>query len=471
MAAGSPHEIRSARCGKHRELLTRAGSVAEDRIDRAAAARNDDMARAPDMAPIETARTLTRALNHGCHCITLDRAALLRALEAETGEPGLWDLLATSHAHLFSATPLFVAGEDVDLMHAVVRAIEAAARLPGYVEAALARAPEIARFDPGTAGAFMGYDFHLDADGPKLIEVNTNAGGAFLNALLARAQWACCGETAPENAVPPPGRFEDAVWGMFETEWRRQCGAGTPASVAIVDDEPHSQFLYPEFLLARRFFEARGVAATVVDPRALSIENGRLLAEGRPIDLVYNRLVDFALEQPEHATLRAAYLAGMAVVTPNPRVHALLSDKRNLVALSDPARLAAWGLDPASVALLADALPRTVEVAPENADDLWQQRRTLFFKPAAGYGSKAAYRGDKLTKGVWSRIVEGGYVAQRFAPPGARAVTADAAAPLKSDLRLYSYQGEVLLMAARLYQGQTTNFRTPGGGFAPVFRV
>jgi hypothetical protein len=29
----------------------------------------------------------------------------------------------------------------------------------------------------------------------------------------------------------------------------------------------------------------------------------------------------------------------------------------------------------------------------------------------------------------------------------------------------------VLLLAARLYQGQTTNFRTPGGGFAPVVVV
>ena len=40
---------------------------------------------------------------------------------------------------------------------------------------------------------------------------------------------------------------------------------------------------------------------------------------------------------------------------------------------------------------------------------------------------------------------------------------------LKVDLRNYVYDGEVLLIAARLYQGQTTNFRTPGGGFAPVF--
>jgi hypothetical protein len=40
---------------------------------------------------------------------------------------------------------------------------------------------------------------------------------------------------------------------------------------------------------------------------------------------------------------------------------------------------------------------------------------------------------------------------------------------MKADLRAYVYQAHVQLLAARLYQGQTTNFRTPGGGFAPVF--
>jgi hypothetical protein len=47
-------------------------------------------------------------------------------------------------------------------------------------------------------------------------------------------------------------------------------------------------------------------------------------------------------------------------------------------------------------------------------------------------------------------------------------VAADAPA-LKFDLRNYVYDGEVQWVAARLYQGQTTNFRTPGGGFAPVY--
>ena len=41
----------------------------------------------------------------------------------------------------------------------------------------------------------------------------------------------------------------------------------------------------------------------------------------------------------------------------------------------------------------------------------------------------------------------------------------------KVDVRLYTYQAQPLLVAARIYQGQTTNFRTPGGGFAPVLIV
>ncbi|HEX6736206.1 MAG TPA: hypothetical protein VF096_15465, partial [Azonexus sp.] len=93
-----------------------------------------------------------------------------------------------------------------------------------------------------------------------------------------------------------------------------------------------------------------------------------------------------------------------------------------------------------------------------------------FFKPAAGFGSRAAYRGDKLTKRVFEDILQGGYIAQEIAPPSEHPVLVeDESRVMKADIRAYVYQGRVQLFAARLYQGQTTNFRTPGGGFAPVF--
>ena len=56
-------------------------------------------------------------------------------------------------------------------------------------------------------------------------------------------------------------------------------------------------------------------------------------------------------------------------------------------------------------------------------------------------------------------------------PSGRRLAVAGEAVDLKLDLRNYVYGDTVQLVAARLWQGQTTNFRTPGGGFAPVLEV
>jgi len=113
-----------------------------------------------------------------------------------------------------------------------------------------------------------------------------------------------------------------------------------------------------------------------------------------------------------------------------------------------------------------------VLVTNDNSQVLWEARKKLFFKPAGGHGSKAVYRGDKLTKGMWAEIIRGGYVAQDFAAPSERMIKLDGTAERrKTDVRLYTYDGQILLTAARLYQGQTTNFRTPGGGFAPVFVI
>ena len=122
------------------------------------------------------------------------------------------------------------------------------------------------------------------------------------------------------------------------------------------------------------------------------------------------------------------------------------------------------------ITTLVNGIPRTVDVGPANAASLWAERRQWFFKPATGYGSKAAYRGDKLTKRVWGDILQGRYVAQALVQPSERRLRVEQENIfLKLDLRNYVYDGQVQLLTSRLYQGQTTNFRTPGGGFAPVF--
>ncbi len=409
-------------------------------------------------------------LNIDCLCRTVDMGALNYALAREIGDPGFAAELSRTHPALVSRQPVYLSAAHATRMREVIAAVEGVSQLPAYREAVLAHAPDIARFDPGPIGVFMGYDFHLGPDGPRLIEINTNAGGALLNAYLAEAQRSCCREI--EHLFPDrpslaetSGRFVAS----FQAEWRRQRLGRPLTRIAIVDEAPESQFLYPEFRLFQRLFERHGMAAVIADPADLAWRGGVLTHNGQPIDLVYNRLTDFALSNPGSAALRESYLAGAVAVSPNPRAHALFADKRNLIWLTDRAALTGAGIDPLTIERLLGGIAGTEPVTTQLGDALWARRSQLFFKPARGHGSKAAYRGDKITKRVWADILDGDYVAQALVQPSSRGVSVDGARQqMKVDIRNYSYDGEVQLLAARLYQGQTTNMRTAGGGFAPV---
>jgi hypothetical protein len=301
---------------------------------------------------------------------------------------------------------------------------------------------------------------------------------------LAAAHRACC--AAMQEWAPLAMPAQDALLAyveMLKEEWRLQRGDAPPRPhpplrmVAIVDDKPLQQYLAPEFELARWVLEHAGLKAVIADPQDLYLRDGQLWCKGlpsdTPIDLVYNRLTDFYLAEPHHGVLRQAYLEGVVVVTPHPRAYALTAHKSNLIALQDKPWLAQLGLAPDTMATLDACLPTTQWLTPANSAALWAQRRQLFFKPATGYGSKAVYRGDKLTQRVWQEMLQSGaYLAQEMVPPSERLVMVDGQAQrLKVDVRAYAYQGQVQLLAARTYTGQTTNMRTPGGGFSPVLQV
>lgn len=354
-------------------------------------------------------------------------------------------------------------------MAEIVRTVTSVVALPAYREAVLASAPDIARHDPGGAiGVFFGYDFHLTESGLGLIEINTNAGGAMLSVALARAQLACC--VPLHDMIAAAAAMEEAIVNMFRREWQLSKRSGPLRCIAIVDEAPQQQYLYPDFLLFQDLFRRHGFEAIIADPSELALRDG-VLRHGRTIvDLVYNRLTDFSLHEPVNAVLREAYLQHAVVLTPHPQAHALYADKRNLALLSDDRKLQALGVPAPSRRILLAGIPATQRVDPADAERLWSERRGLFFKPATGFGSRAAYRGGKLTRRVWQEILAGDYVAQAIVAPGKRILVSQSAPQaLKFDVRNYVYEGLVQWLAARLYQGQTTNFRTLGGGFAPVY--
>jgi hypothetical protein len=357
-----------------------------------------------------------------------------------------------------------------------VRLLFTLAHSPAYQAALAPSADEVARHAPGNFGVFMGYDFHVTPDGPRLIEVNTNAGGALLNglhtaALCDPARLACvCSELLSVDDLERD--LVDTFRAELAAAKRTGADAGNELQrVAIVDDAPGQQFLAPEFELFRALFARAGIEARVADTRELAPLPGGGLALGDwPVQLVYLRDTDFALASERARALRAAYLANRVVVTPSPREHFLLADKRRLALFSSRERLTALGMNASDARFLSEVIPETRLLAELGAERAWAERASWVFKPAAAFGSRAVYRGDKISRKKFAEILaEPDYVAQRHAPPGLVHVeTTDGPREMKFDVRAYAYRDRVLLLGARVYEGQVTNLRSRGGGFSAI---
>jgi hypothetical protein len=405
---------------------------------------------------------VAKELNSDCHSAIVDRGALKRTLH-EQGE-GWHQGVNERCPHLFAAAPLFISSGEMEQMYAVIEAVQQVVALSAWRDAVLQHVPVVARYEPRAKGVFFGYDFHLNAEGAHLIEINTNAGGALFNALQLHSQ----------RDVVAPGKpaaidnLEPAFLDMFRSEWRLERGDAPLQTIVIVDEQPLEQYFYPEFVLMQQLLERAGIAAFIADPAELEARTDGLFLRESKIDLIYNRLTDFSLQQ--YSAISTAYQSNQVVLTPHPHVYALYADKRNLALLTAPDSLRAMGVAETTIGTLLMGIPQTRLVDAREHEHWRQQRKQWFFKPATGYGGKGTYRGANITNRVFAEIMQGGYIAQRMAIPGERMICLEGAEPvaLKSDVRCYVYGGQVQLIAARLYQGQTTNFRTAGGGFAPV---
>jgi hypothetical protein len=413
-------------------------------------------------------------LNAACQCVRLDRDRLRAEFDRALGDGRA---VLDTRPGLASDTAVFVDAADLAAMDRTTALVLRALGGAAYLRHVRQHAPATARHSQPNASVLLGLDFHLGGTDPQLIEINTNPGGLLVNLHLSRAVAACCDAVAaPLGLCAARGVAEDElparIVGSFRAAWSMVRGAAPLRTVAIVDDQPAEQYLYPEFLLFERLFREAGLEARVVDSVALRFEDGRLLADGMQVDLVYNRLTDFYLGERSHAALRAALEADAVVVTPSPADHAHFADKRLLAWLRDESLLEAAGLDDDERSHLLRTIPATEIVDPAAAARLWDRRKDLFFKPIDGYGGRAAYRGDKLTRAKFGHVLAHRYVAQAIAPASTRQVVVDGqATDLKADVRNYVFDGATWMRAARLYSGQTTNFRTPGGGFAPVLAL
>ena len=101
----------------------------------------------------------------------------------------------------------------------------------------------------------------------------------------------------------------------------------------------------------------------------------------------------------------------------------------------------------------------------------------MFFKPKSSFGGKGVYKGASITTKVFDSFFGQHFLAQQLAPPAEIEIAVETVKDnkpvkeiqkMKYDLRCYTYNQHLQLIIARVYQGQTTNLRTVGGGFAIV---
>jgi len=366
----------------------------------------------------------------------------------------------TVYREAISQVTVPLARRDLARMIRLMRLLSRLSENAAYHELVAPLVPDVARFDPGHHAVMMGYDFHLTPQGPRLIEVNTNAGGALL-AYLAHF---------PEAAIARAGlaeRLRHQFLAAFAEEMRRFSGGKRqkPAHIVIVDEDPRNQYLYREMVVFTELFSRWEVPSTIADPSALVAGPEGVSVDGEPVDLIYNRHCDFYLERPEMAGIRAAYRAGTVCLTPNPFAYGLLADKRRMTLWSDPEVTGRLGLDQRDADLLRETVPQSRLLADLDREEIWRGRNGWVFKPVSRFGSRGVFLGRKISRTRFESLPAGETLVQRFVSPSVVG-TADAA--MKADFRLYVYRNRVLGISARLYQGQVTNLRTAGGGFAAV---
>lgn len=307
---------------------------------------------------------------------------------------------------------------------------------------------------PKNFSVLMSYDFHMTEAGPKLIEINTNAG----QSLYVEALYQFKNEDTTYLHRP----FEESLREAFINE-ARLAGLTNPISAAITDDEVTKQFFYPEMLMFADRFESWGWNAYLCDANVLKWSSDSLRCGSNEINFVYNRLTDFYLER--HADLKSAFQSDKVCFSPNPFEYDLLANKSRLVEFSSKEYLASLIPDPKCLEACERVLPITRTTKDFTLEELWKNKKQYFFKPKTSFAGKGVYRGDGIQRKVLEDIYTKDYLVQEFLRPPEVVIDNES---FKYDVRFYVYQDEIQLASARVYKGQVTNFRSEGAGICTV---
>lgn len=298
----------------------------------------------------------------------------------------------------------------------------------------------------------LSYDVHPTADGPVLIEVNTNAGGILTAIEAARRGNECCAEWER-------GLLEQRVVALFRRDLLGDDAESTGV-VAIVDDQLETQALLAEMRALADLIRPHARQVLVVDAAELVYSGKRLRHGGIAIDRIYWRSTDFLLTNPAHAAIRRAVDEDAVVIAPTPDAYSAIADKRRFIEWTQQAELSRD--DATGVAFrIAETLPLSSRPVAE----WYRDRAQWVFKPTLGHASRGVYVGKRVSRQKLAQLSPEVYLAQRYAP---HPVVCRDGTEWKYDVRFFADRGQVIGAVARVFQGQVVGMRAPGSGFAPI---
>lgn len=323
-------------------------------------------------------------------------------------------------------------------------------------------------------------------DGLKFVELNGEApagvgyGDAALEVLREHPVFQRIEQELDARPVP---LFEGLLNGLL-CAWR--AGGGTRRPRILITDYLDLPTV-PEFYLIRDYLERAGFEAVVEDVRHLDFHEGRLYAQGAPVDLVYRRVItaEFLERWDEVQALWRAYEA-QSVVLVDP-FRAKLVHKKSAFGLLTGELIGQEWLTHEERQVIARHMPWTRRLkegwtTTEDGEriDLLEyvraHREDLVIKPSDEYGGAGVIVGWTVDQGRWEQgIAECSphdFVVQR------RAVMREELFPVMEreledqsmivDLDPYMYFGRMHGVLARLAAGALCNVSS-GGGQVPVY--
>lgn len=315
-----------------------------------------------------------------------------------------------------------------------------------YIQALKGKLPSTADGMHGEPSMLMGYDFHLTDDGPRLIEINNNAGGLYIggNRWMKQPAISELSET-----------LEERILRMFPATWQ---------SIAIMDEEITEQYMYPEMQYYAALLRQSGRTVFLVNPEDIQLKDDGLYVESQRLDGIYNRHTDFFLDTDELAHIRTAFMNGEVALNPHPRSYALLGDKSRMVDWWHKGLLDVC-LPVNDVRFIRHIVPEIHMLADCDSDQLWKERKAWVFKPAARHGGKGVVLGKAMSRKRFNSLDSASTVVQRYVAPS-QIEHQDTS--YKFDVRLYMHGETLIAVAGRLWRGQVTNFRDDGSGWVSL---